>query len=478
MIKRVYYSYISILKNLAQYLPSRIVIILNSFFIIPVFAHFLSAKQISIYLVCLQILNFICTCSYDWVSKAVLRFNDKYLLENRIQEFFSTTFWISVFMYIVILLSFFLGRDYIISRFAIYNYTLSLVIFLVIPCGLRQILYSLLRIKNCYKLYTLSIIVYQVLLVAIFLMFVNNLPYASSIILAMIAAISIIDIYITYQLNLKYQIALFFDCRMACLILKYSIPLVIANACYWQIFNFPIMLFQNFEQYLNTAIIGIAKTFSSNIINPIANLFLFVSFPVIMRAFEQNKDIKPYITNLVRIYLFILIPIVSCTCFFSKDLLSFILPAKYEMVSTILPIMVFSVFSHELMKIINLKYHVKVTTYIELIPGILVTILAIAGYFWGINQNSSLMVLTFIMVASDISLLLINLFINFENFNFIKLGDILKTIIPLLIISGITFGMVNLIQLGQLPIIVIFKIILFLVLSYSVGYIMRRRILK
>lgn len=478
MNKRVYYSYISILKNLARYLPSRIVIILNSFFIIPVFAHFLSAKQVSIYLVCLHILNFICTCSYDWVSKAVLRFHDKYLLENRIQEFFSTTFWISVFMYIVILLSFFLGRDYIISHFSIYNYTLSLVIFLVIPCGLRQVLYSLLRIKNYYKLYTFSIIIYQVLLVAIFLMLVNNLPYASSIILSMIAAISIIDVYITCQLNLQYRITSVFDCRIACLILKYSIPLVIANACYWSIFHVPMLLFQNFEQYLNTAVIGIAKTFSSNIISPIANLFIFVSFPVIMSAFEQNKDVKPYITNLVRIYLFILIPIVSCTCFFSKDLLSFILPAKYEMVSKILPIMVFSVFSHELMKIINLKYHVRVTTYIELIPGILVTILAIAGYFWGVNQNSSLMFLTCIMVVSDIFLLLINLFIKFQNFNFIKSRELMKTIIPLLFISGITFGIVNLIQIRQLPIIVIFKIILFLVLSYTFGYIMRRRILK
>lgn len=478
MNTRVYYSYISILKNLAQYLPSRIVIILNSFFIIPVFAHFLSAKQVSIYLVCLQILNFICTCSYDWISKSVLRFHDKYLLENRIQDFFSTTFWISICMYIIILLSFFVGRDYITQLFSIYSYTLSLVVFLVIPCGLRQILYQLLRIKNCYKLYTLSIIVYQVLLVAIFLMLVNKLPYASTIIIAMIAAISIIDIYITSQLNLKYRITFTFDWKIACLILKYALPLIITNACYWSIFHFPMMLFQNFEQYLNAAIIGIAKTFSSNIINPIANLFIFVSFPVIMRAFEQNKEIKPYITNLVRIYLFMLIPIISCTCLFSKDLLTLILPAKYAMASTILPIMVFSVFCHELMKIINLKYHVKVTTYIELIPGILVTIFAIAGYFWGIDQKSSLIVLTCLMVISDILLLLINLFIKFQNLNFIKFYDLIKTIIPLLFISGITFVMVNMIQIRHFPMIVIFKIMLFLVLSYTFGYIMRRRILK
>ncbi|MCM1339939.1 MAG: oligosaccharide flippase family protein, partial [Muribaculaceae bacterium] len=475
MNKRIYYSYISILKNLAQYLPSRIVIILNSFFIIPIFAHFLGTKQVSIYLVALQILNFICTCSYDWISKSVLRFHDKYMFENRIKEFFSTTFWISVIMYIIIIIGFFLGKDYVTSHYAFHTYTLALVVLLVIPCGIRQFLYQILRLKNCYKLYTLSIIIYQILLVAIFLMLVNHLPYASSIIIAMIAAISLIDIYITYSINLQFPLSFSFDKQICCNILKYAIPMVITNYCYWAILHMPSLMFQDLGQYLNSAIFGISRTFSNNIVATLANLFIFVSFPVIMRAFEQQKDIGRYITNLVRIYIFILIPIVMCTCFFSKDIIGLILPKKYEMTAVILPIMVFSVFSHELMKIINLKYHVKVTTYIEFIPGIFITILALAGYFWGAEKESSVLILTGIMVLADVLLLFINLFINFGNLNYIKVKDVLKTLFPLIILGFVSFGAVSFIQSNEIPIIIIFKIIAFLLLNYSIGYIFRQK---
>lgn len=478
MNKRIYYNYSSILKNLAQYFPSRIVIILNSFFIIPLLIHFLNPKEISIYLISLQILNFVCTCSYDWISKAVLRFHDKYLLENRIQKFFSTTFWISVLLYPLILISFFIFKDFLISNFALNPIIISLIAILVIPCAIRQFLYQIMRINNSYKLYTFSIILYQILFAAICLILFKVWTSAIAIILAMIIAIQIIDIYIIRSINLKYPITKTFDKKIAGTILKYALPLVVTNWLYWAILNLSGLIFQSLGQYINTAIIGISRTFSQNIVVTLANLFVFVSFPVIMNSFEKNKAIKPYMTNLVRIYLFILVPIIADICFFSGELIPIILPPEYKMTAVILPLVSISAFSHELMKLINLKYHIKVSTWIELIPTALIFIISFILYLWGSEKQNSLVILSVIMVSADITLLIINLFINFKNFNFIKYSAILKTLLFLVLISFIAKEIVNFVCISLSPIISIFKIVLFLIISYATAYLFRNRILK
>ena len=148
-IKKNYYL---IFNNIMTYLPSRILIILNSVIIIPLFAYFLSEKQISIYLIALQALNLMCTCSFDWITKAVLRFYEKYNIKNSLNVFFSSIFWLSAVVYILIFISYFTFKDLILEKFAVDNISFLFTILLVLPCGIRQFLYQILRARNQAKL--------------------------------------------------------------------------------------------------------------------------------------------------------------------------------------------------------------------------------------------------------------------------------------------------------------------------------------
>ena len=85
-------NYSSIIKDLLNYLPSRGLIILNFIVLIPLFTQVLDKKQMSIYLIAIQILNLILTCSFDWISKSVLRFYEKYKIQDKLDEFLSSVF--------------------------------------------------------------------------------------------------------------------------------------------------------------------------------------------------------------------------------------------------------------------------------------------------------------------------------------------------------------------------------------------------
>ena len=82
-------SYKIVLASFLSYLPSRILVILNSLIIVPILAYFLTSSEMSIFQISIGILNFVCTCSTDWIAKSVLRFYRRYHNENRLNEFYS-----------------------------------------------------------------------------------------------------------------------------------------------------------------------------------------------------------------------------------------------------------------------------------------------------------------------------------------------------------------------------------------------------
>ena len=184
--------------------------ILNSFLIIPLFTHLLNPKEVSIYLIALQLLNLICTCSFDWISKATLRFYEKYNLQNKLEVFLSTVFWVSVCVYVLILGGYILFKDILLTKFAVSNLVFVLTLLLVIPCGIRQFIYQILRLKNLYWLYTISIIVYQFIFIVIFLGIVKLLPNAAAIVISMTCAIVLIDVYMLSAIHEKYKISFFY----------------------------------------------------------------------------------------------------------------------------------------------------------------------------------------------------------------------------------------------------------------------------
>ena len=476
MEKRIFYNYTSILKKLAEYLPSRGLVILNSFFILPIFAYILSPYEVSVYLIALQVLNIFCTCSFDWTSKAVLRFYEKYNIQGRLNVFLSTIFWLSVIVYVILFCSYFVFKDILQVKFAVNNVIFLLTLFLVIPCGIRQTLYNILRIKNNYSLYTISIILYQFLFVAGFLAIVNVIPNAISIMIAMITAIFVIDAYIMFSIKLKYPIERNFDKNIVYEILKYSLPLVVTNICYWSIFNIPKFIFQASNQYLNTSIYGISWSLASGIIAPLAGLFMFVNFPVIIKNFEKHRAVKDYFTNVIQLYLFILTPIICGLFFFSKDIVKLIFPSAYAGIGVLIPIFAVVIFLHELLKLFNIKYHLNIKTHIEMIIGI-ITVLTFVFLTLNIFEKYSILLAALIMLVTEIVLIFANIFVKFKNQVKLEYLKLLRNFLWMITISVISALLSNLVFNYNFNMIIVIKVVLYLVLSYVVFYTLRRRVL-
>ncbi len=474
-IKKNYYL---IFNNIMTYLPSRILIILNSVIIVPLFAYFLDEKQISIYLIALQILNLICTCSFDWITKAVLRFYEKYNIKQALSTFFSSIFWLSVIVYIFIIICYFAFKGLILERFAVDNMSFLFTTLLVIPCGIRQFLYQVLRVRNQAKLYTLSILLYQLSFIVLFFAITRIVPNAHAVLFAMLVAIIFIDIYIIRSIYLNYKIEYRIDTRILSEVLKYALPLIITNTSYWAILNYSKLIFQNMHEFLNTAITGISWMLSGNIIQPLVTVFTFASFPVLIRKFELKRLYKSYFTNILQLYCFLLLPILCIFCYFSKEIVYIMLPKNYEMVSVMLPFFALGIFLHEFMKLINIKYHLKNRTYIEMLFGVSI---AVGAYLLNIKMIILYSVLgaAVALFLSEALLVFINLVVKFRSFDYLNYTKILKTFLLLAFIGIILLGAVQFIFMPFTAnkYLYITKIFIYVISYYAVSYRLRDKIL-
>ena len=230
-------SYKIVLASFLSYLPSRILVILNSLIIVPILAYFLTSSEMSIFQISIGILNFVCTCSTDWIAKSVLRFYRRYHNENRLNEFYSNIAMLEFITILGVFASYFIFKDFVSTKFLLSNKIFFLTLVLVIPCGIRQFLYQLLRILKMPYWYAISIIVYQLSLLGLFFTFSNLIPKSSAILVAMTFAVALIDIILLYKLNLRYKLSIKFDKNIAKNVLIYAIPLVFTNICIWLILH-------------------------------------------------------------------------------------------------------------------------------------------------------------------------------------------------------------------------------------------------
>ncbi len=476
MEKRIFYNYTSILKNLVQYLPSRGLIILNSFFIVPFFTYALNHKEVSIYLIAIQLLNLFCTASFDWISKAVLRFYEKYRIQDKLDIFLSTVFWLSTIVYVLTAVIFIIFKDPITTKYALTNLIFGLTILLVIPCGIRQCLYQVLRLKNRYNLYTASIIFYQLLFIAGFAGLVNLIPNASAIIISMGLGILAIDLYIIRTIHEKFPIKKVFDVEILKEILQYSMPLIITNLLYYATLYMPNFIFQASGAYLKTSIFGIAFILVSNTIQPLAGLFTFVNYPVVFKEWEHKNNIKRYLTNSIQLYFCLLMPIILVFCFYAKDIVSIFLPEEYAFSAILMPYFAFKLFLHELLKLITIKYHLHQTTYVETAVSFVIVCMSVL-FFLQLFNNPSLIYAVLIVLITEIVLLAANICINVKETKFLAYSRIFRTIALVLLINFMAYFGIELI-FNNYQFMGIFKILVFVILNYAMSWRFRKQILN
>lgn len=193
----------------------------------------LTTKEMGIYQLSIGILNLLCTCSTDWITKSALRFYEKYKILNKLPEFYSNILFISLTAYLVIVIFYFLSADYISTKYFISKDILALLLILIIPCGIRQFLYQMLRIFNKPFLYTFSIVIYQCAQLLFYLMLFKIFGNVKTILTAMIIAMVVIDIYIAKKLTFKAPLIFKLETKIFKESLQYSIPTIVTNSGIW-----------------------------------------------------------------------------------------------------------------------------------------------------------------------------------------------------------------------------------------------------
>lgn len=437
-------NYKIVLASFLSYLPSRILVVLNSLIIVPILAYFLSTNEMSIFQISIGILNFVCTCSTDWIAKSVLRFFNKYKQENRLDEFYSNIAIIEFVTLLAVFASYFIFKDFVNSKFLISNKIFFLTLVLVVPCGIRQFLYQLLRIFKKPYLYATSIIVYQLALVMLFFVFSNIIPKSSAILIAMTFSVAFIDVALLCKLNLKYNLKLkYFSKNFIKNILIYAIPLVFTNICIWQILHLGKFILRFNKDFLNTAIAGTAWFFVTNALTPIFSLLLFAVFPIIIKRFEKKYQLKEFMTSTLRLYIAMFLPFVCVFCFFSFDIAKIAFKQEYYYLGLLFPFCALTIFLHEFMKLMNVKYHLKNRTYVETVISLIVAVVCVLLNLVLIKYLNILGV-GLAMLASITLLFVLNSFVNFNHMDFIIPKKIFKTLGISIFINVLAFAIIYL----------------------------------
>lgn len=478
MEKAVSKNYLIILDIFFKYLPSRFFIILNSLIIIPFLAHVISAREMGVFQLCIGLLNLLCTCSTDWIAKSALRFWHKYKRKKMTGKFLSNIVFLTFLSYILIFILYFCFSDFIMQKFSVDKISLILTLFLVIPCGIRQFLYQMLRILNKPFMYTFSIIFYQLSLLVLFLFFSNLYSDIYALLIAMTTSIFIIDAYIIKQIGLEEKINLKPDALILKESLKYALPLIGTNVSIWAILNINKFVFQYNHMFFETAAAGIYWFFTTNILAPVFSTLLFSVFPTIIKQFEKKRLINEFVTSTLQLYFVMFIPVAGIFCFFSKEIAGFMFSEKYFAGHLLLPFFAVSIFAHEFLKLMNIKYHLRNKTYIETglsifagAAAVLLNILLIPKF--------NLAAAGFVMVFCIFLLTALNSLINFKSLDYITSFKIFKTGVSAIILMSACFVIPSYVfaQLAHEPSFAIVKAIISCTLYYTVMWRFRDKIL-
>ncbi len=461
-------NYSIILKSFLSYLPSRILVILNALFIVPIFAYFLNSQEMSIFQISIGILNFLCTISTDWVAKSVLRFYEKYKYSGELDNFFSSIMLLEIITYGFIFILYFMFRNFAAEKFSVPQNIFFMVLILVIPCGIRQMFYQLLRIQRKTFLYTVSIIIYQIALLLLFFAFSPFLNRVTSLLTAMTFGICLIDFVILFKLKLNEKLNLKFDKSILKNIIIYAIPLVLTNVCIWIILHFGKFVFQFNNDFANTALVGVAWYFVTSALAPLFSLLLFAVFPVVVKKFEKNYKIKDFMSSVLNSFIILFLPFVCVFLFYSFDIAKIVFKTEYTNLGMLFPFCAVTIFIHEFMKLMNTKYHLKNKTYIETIISLAVALICITlnifliKYYgilgFGISMFSSILVLLFL-----------NSLTKFRKMNYLSSKKLLKCLLTTGLVAAISYLLLYLLFFKfNNNILAVLKIILFLVLYYSI----------
>ena len=183
-------------------------------------------------------------------------------------------------------------------------------------------------------------------------------------------------------------------------------------------------------------------------------------------------------TSALRLYIAMFLQFVCIFCFFPFDIAKLAFKQEYYYLGLLFPFCAVTIFIHEFMKLMNIKYHLKNRTYVETAISGLVAIVCVVLNFVLIRYFSILGV-GIAMLASILLLFTLNSFVNFKHLNFIVPTKVFKTLGTSMLISILAFAIVFLFTYKfNNNYVIVAKIIAFCLLYFALTLKFKKLVLK
>ncbi len=370
-------------KDVAKYVPSKVVGMLFNLLLVPLYTNLLIPEQYGLYWISISVLSFFCIIFSDWVGLSGLRFFKEHDKTGNIKSYFSTLLFLLVTNLGLLYLSAFVFFKPVSEWFKIPSDLLYLVLLLIIPVAFRALLFQILRAQIKPLTYTVSVIINQFLTIgiAVYLLLNTNIG-VKAIILGMAVSIVAIDLVMLSLSkmgknlslkNIKFDILTKFY--------KYGLPIAVSSMAVWIFTQSNKFVLQWFKGSAYNGLYGVGFNLTYSAMMPLFAMIILAAVPRIISKYEQGMDIRPIVKKLTGYFFILFTPLLLIFCLCPKDLVHLFANNKYEDAYILIPFLAFSAFFYGLAEYTTIQYHLirktHLDTIIRFIPGIAQVILNI-----------------------------------------------------------------------------------------------------
>jgi len=373
-----------IYKDAFKYAPAKIVGTLINLIMVSIYTNLLSPKQYGLYMVCTAVISFLAIIFSDWIGTSALRFFKEHFKKDNISSYFSTILFLLISNLLIMFLVGFLFFKPIEKFFQIPSNFLFFVLILIIPIALRALLFQILRAQIKPLTYTFSVILNQILTVAVAIYVIKSFHLgAMALLIGMGVSIIIIDVVMLFQTNYHKSVdhvKIKFNILKG--LYKYGLPLALSSLGMWTITQSNRFILQFFNGSFFNGQLGVGYNLTYSVMMPLFSIISMAAIPRLFSKYETGIDVKPVISRLVGFYFVIFLPMAFILCIYPKEIISIFANSKFYDAYILIPFLALSAFFLGLTEITTAQYYIAKKTsidmYIRITSGIVGVLLNIA----------------------------------------------------------------------------------------------------
>lgn len=427
-----------IFKDILKYFPSKLVGLIGNAMVIPIYTNLLSTNQYGIYTLSMSVLSFLCILFSDWVGLSGLRFFKHHEIEENIPKYLSTLIGLLACNLIVMFLIATVFRHWFYKLFNISPKLFIFILLLIIPVAIRALFFQILRAQIKPLAFTFSTILNQFLTIAISVTLIKMFHWgAVAMLVGMAISISLIDIILLYQSNIKD----YFEItkpkfNILSTLFKYGLPLSLTSISIWTINQSNRLILNKISGFNEVGYLGVAYGMTFAILDTMFVVITVAAYPRIINLFEAKFDVRPVISKLTGYYVLIALPVVVAYSLYSKELVAIMANAKFQEAFVLIPYLSFSVFFYSFAEYTTMKFLLVKKTYLDTIIRVVSAVIGLALNILLIKKMG-LVGLGIAALISNILYFLLSLCIRIPNLNWQvptkKFQKIFISFVPVLI---------------------------------------------